>query len=112
MTRFPAPSPSDIQRIVELIVETVQPIRIVLFGSGARGELMPGSDLDMLVIVPDGEDELLTAQNLYEEMARRRESFAAVDLLVATPQRFARRRESVGSVFREVAREGRELYAA
>ncbi len=38
------------------MVETVHPLRIVLFGSAARGEMRPNSDLDTLVVMPDGCD--------------------------------------------------------
>ncbi len=36
--------------IVRRIVEVDQPERIILFGSAARGEMGPDSDLDLLVI--------------------------------------------------------------
>lgn len=111
MTLFPAPTADDIQRIVDLVVETVHPLRVVLFGSAARGESRPGSDLDLMVVVAEGVDELRTAQDLYVEMARRRES-VGVDLIVATQSRFELRRETFASVFHDVARDGRELYAA
>lgn len=112
MTTFPAPTQSDIQRVVGLVVETVQPLRIVLFGSAARGELRPGSDLDMMVVVPEGIDALRAAQRLYVEMARRRESYVCVDFIVTTPSCFEARKDSLGSVYREVSRDGQELYAA
>ena len=109
--RFPPPTDADIQRVVDLVVQTAQPLRIVLFGSAARGELRDGSDLDMMVVVPEGEDTLRASQRLYVEMARQRVS-VGVDLVVTTPARFDERKGSLGSVFREVARDGHELYAA
>jgi len=36
--------------IVRQIVEVAAPEKIVLFGSAARGELGPNSDIDLLVI--------------------------------------------------------------
>jgi predicted nucleotidyltransferase len=38
------------QDIVRRIVETVQPEKIILFGSRARGDARPDSDFDVLVI--------------------------------------------------------------
>lgn len=111
MASFPAPTPDDIRRIVDLIVETTRPRRVVLFGSAARDELRAGSDLDILVVVDEGVDELRTAQDLYVEMARRREP-VGVDLIVATQSRFERRRRTTASVFFDADRDGRELYAA
>lgn len=111
---FPPPNGADIQRVVALVVETVQPLRIVLFGSAARGELREGSDLDMMVVVSEGVDTLRVAQALHRAMfeipdvARR----VSVDFVVTTPMRYEARRHSLGSVYRQVARDGRELYAA
>ena len=41
-----------IQRIVRRIVMQFDPERIILFGSYARGEAGPDSDLDLLVVMP------------------------------------------------------------
>lgn len=109
--RFPPPTNDDIQRVVDLVVRVASPQRIVLFGSAARGEMREGSDLDMMVIVPEGVDTLRMSQRLYVEMARKKIA-VGVDLVVTTPSRFDERKDSLGSVFREVARDGRELYAA
>ncbi len=46
-------SQSDIQAIVEEVVRLISPDMIYLFGSRARGDHEPDSDLDLLVVVPD-----------------------------------------------------------
>lgn len=109
---FPPPTEADIQRIVDLVVETVQPLRIVLFGSAARGELRAGSDLDMIVVVPEGVDTLRIAQQLYVDKARQKVTGILVDFIVTTPDRYERSKHSLGSAYREIERHGRELYAA
>ena len=43
-----------LEHAVKVIFELAKPIRIVLFGSRARGESTSDSDIDLLVIVPDG----------------------------------------------------------
>ena len=40
-----------IEQVVEQIVETCTPETVIMFGSGARGEAKPGSDLDLLVVL-------------------------------------------------------------
>ena len=111
---FPPPTEADIQLVVDLVVETVRPLRIVLFGSAARGELREGSDLDMMVVVTEGVDTLRLAQQLHRamldipEVARR----VSVDFVVTTTDRYEARKNSLGSVYRDVDRDGRELYAA
>ncbi|MCX6624134.1 MAG: nucleotidyltransferase domain-containing protein [Acidobacteria bacterium] len=42
-----------IEEITRRLVEFYSPVRIYLFGSGARGDAGPDSDLDFLVVVPD-----------------------------------------------------------
>lgn len=37
-------------------MDAVHPLRIILSGSAVRGEMTPGSDLDVLVVMPDGID--------------------------------------------------------
>lgn len=108
------PSTDDIQRVVDLVVATAQPLRIVLFGSAARGELQAGSDLDMMVVVPESSDTLRVAQGLHIAMLSIPDVAVrvAVDFVVTTPARFEARQHALGSVFRDVARDGRELYAA
>jgi predicted nucleotidyltransferase len=103
---FPAPTEADIQRAVDLVVDTVQPLRIVLFGSAARGELKPGSDVDMMVVVPDGVRRLDVAKQLYDLGLPR------IEFVVTTPTLYERRKHSTGLVYRSIEREGHELYAA
>jgi len=112
MTSFPIPTEADIQRVVALVVETVQPLRIVLFGSAARGELREGSDLDLMVVMPEGVDTLKVAQALHVAMGRERDLLVGVDFIVTTPSRFETHKDSLGNVCRDVARDGQELYAA
>ncbi len=54
-----------IPELVQQIVEAVQPLRIVLFGSAARGEMEPLSDIDLLVVMPEGPHRRRTAQHLF-----------------------------------------------
>jgi predicted nucleotidyltransferase len=111
MISFPPPSNADIQRVVDLVVETVRPERVVLFGSAARGEAQDGSDVDMMVVVADGSNELAIAKQLYLELGRRRVG-VGVDFVVTTSTRFERQKARFWSVFHDVARDGRELYVA
>ena len=43
-----------IQDIVARILTAVKPTEVVLFGSAARGEMHESSDIDFLVVVPNG----------------------------------------------------------
>ena len=45
-------SPEVLDEIVRRIVEAVDPDKIILFGSRARGDAHPDSDYDILIIAP------------------------------------------------------------
>ena len=106
-----APTEADIQSIVNLVVAEVSPLRVVLFGSAARGELREHSDVDLMVVVPEGTDQREVAGDLYVCLARAREK-VPVNFVVTTPSKFEAHRDTLGLVYREISREGREIYAA
>jgi predicted nucleotidyltransferase len=98
-----------LREVVARIVERAHPLQIILFGSAARGERGPDSDIDLLVVMPDGAHKRQTAQDLYREL---RGINAPVDILVTTPADLARYKDKPGLVYGGILREGRELYAA
>lgn len=104
-----AAADAAIRRIVEQIVEEVNPLRIILFGSHAKGTARPDSDVDLLVVMPDGTPQRPTAQRLYRSMDF---TDIDVDLLVATPALLARHAENIGLIYREILRTGKDLYVA
>ncbi|MCE2393048.1 nucleotidyltransferase domain-containing protein [Candidatus Poribacteria bacterium] len=97
-----------IELLVRRIIELVQPLRIILFGSAARGEMGPNSDIDVLVIMPDGVHRRRTAQLLYRQIRGLRVPF---DILVATPNDLEMHKDNIGLIYRSILREGREVYA-
>ncbi len=101
----------DLRRVVDVMVETVQPQRIVLFGSAARGDSRRESDLDVMVVVADGTDRHQVAKALYLAMARERLGIP-VEFHVTTPALLERHRDDVGYYHFDAVREGRDLYAA
>ena len=94
-----------IRYVTDTIVEHFHPRRIVLFGSHARGDAHPDSDLDLLI-------EMETELPFYERMRRVSEVFGlrpfAMDVLVYTPEELDA--YSDWSFFRTVRREGKVLY--
>ncbi len=94
--------------VVNDIVESVQPVRVIVFGSLARGTEGPDSDADILVVL----DHLDHAKRL-EVMAAIRRAIAApipVDVLVTDRDEVAQRGHINGSSLYWPLREGQILY--
>jgi uncharacterized protein len=100
---------SKLDEVVRRIVEAVHPLRIILFGSAARGEARPGSDLDVMVVMPEGADRSEIAGLLYTRMIG---MMVPIDILVATEADLVRHQDSLGSVHRDIVRQGRNLYVS
>ena len=99
---------SDIEKVVRRIVEVAQPEKVILFGSAARGEMEPHSDLDFPV-VKSGADHWGLSGRIRRAL---RSVNAAVDLVVATPKDIEQYKDSNPLVYKPALREGREVYDA
>lgn len=104
-----SPDPKILDEIVRCVNEAVPAQRIVLFGSAARGKMGPYSDLDILVVVPDGNDRIGMAQILYERLG---DLSYPKDILVATETDIEDHGENPYLVYHTALTEGRELYHA
>lgn len=98
-----------IEEIVKRIIDAMQPDRIILFGSHARGSENPGSDIDVAVVVSGNIHRRKTAQKIYMSLLG---VGHAVDVIVLKPEDLERYGNSVGVSIPEILREGKELYVA
>ena len=97
-----------IEEMVRRIVARFSPDKIILFGSHARGEEGPESDIDFLVLFPEVESPRERAAELYAALAGC--SSTPKDIVVSTTARFERYRHVVNTVYWPASREGRVLY--
>lgn len=103
------PPDTVLNDLVTRIRRVVDPVRIVLFGSSARGTAGPDSDLDVLVIVKDGLPRRKIAMKIYRELIG---LDLPVDLVVATNEVIRKYGSSQALIYEPALREGKELYAA
>jgi predicted nucleotidyltransferase len=103
------PDPQIIDSLVQRIVAVAHPQRIILFGSAARGDMEPNSDIDVLVVVPDGVHRRHAAQAIYRNLI----GFGvAVDVVVATESDLHQYGNNFSLVYYPALREGKAIYAA
>ncbi|MGB2987672.1 MAG: nucleotidyltransferase domain-containing protein [Phycisphaerae bacterium] len=95
------------EEITRKIAEAFRPRRIVMFGSRARGDTRPDSDLDLMV-------EMETQDPPAERMRTVSALFGlrrwAMDLIVYTPQEVEEQRQYRSSLIRVIESEGKVLY--
>jgi uncharacterized protein len=97
-----------IDRMVRRIVHTFNPDRIILFGSRARGQSAPDSDVDLLVVMPFSGSR--RAQRVAIRTALLDVGWPK-DILLATPEETASAPGIPGSIVRTALEEGKVLYA-
>ena len=100
---------SDIQALADKIAREFHPEKIILFGSHARGDARPDSDVDLMVIMNSGEHPARTAAKITHQVHPRR---YGLDLIVRSPETIRLRLDMNDWFLRDVMREGRVLYAA
>src|SRR5438128_140066 len=96
-----------IKKMVDRIVEEFHPEQIILFGSQARGDAGPDSDIDLLIVMP-------VAGCKREKRLEIRRALRAIpvpiDIIVTRPEDFAWRKDIVGTIEWPATREGKVLY--
>ncbi len=98
----------SIQIMVERLVERFDPDQIILFGSQARGTAGPGSDVDLLVIMPVSGSK---REKRVEMRVALHDIAMPKDILLATPEDVLRYKDVVGTIIRPALHEGKVLYA-
>jgi len=96
-----------LREIVVKIVEVAHPKAVILFGSHARGEAGPDSDLDLMVVAESDKPRIERygpVRRLFRGMG------IGMDILVYTPEEFAQFQSVPGSLTYTVVHEGRVLY--
>ncbi len=96
-----------ISAMKDRIVEEFHPVRVIVFGSHARGQPGPDSDVDLLVVLP-------TCDNTRQAAVAMRRALKGFhvpkDIIVTTPEEIDRRGDLVGTILRPALREGVVLY--
>ncbi|HKB39850.1 MAG TPA: nucleotidyltransferase domain-containing protein [Gemmataceae bacterium] len=99
---------AHIDRMVKRIVKRFQPEQVILFGSHARGDAGPDSDVDLLIVM---DFEGSKVEKCLEIRGALHDFLIPLDVIVTTPEEFAWRKDVVGTIEWPASREGKVLYA-
>ena len=90
--------------MTDRIVAKYSPVRIILFGSWARGNATPHSDVDLLIVLPEVKNKRLAAVSIRRILA---DLPVAKDILVTTPQEIEQKGHLVGTYLRPALKGGK-----
>ena len=96
-----------LDEIIQRIAEVAEPERIILFGSAARDEMGPNSDLDLLVVKSGEYHRGRLTEEIYMHLFGVGQ---AVDVVVVTPEDIERFRDAFCLVIEPALREGEVVY--
>ena len=100
---------SVIEQIVSFITSKISPERIVLFGSYARRENKDNSDIDILIIMKNLENERKITGLLYKELLNTNISIP-IDFLAIDYDKYNKLKDKIGYIYKTINREGQILY--
>lgn len=103
--------PTFVDAVVEALVEEMSPQKLILFGSGASGEMDVDSDLDLLMVMDEVTDQHADMVRAYDAL-RGLKGRPPVDILVFSRADIDRWGDVVGHIINEALLEGRVLYDA
>lgn len=94
--------------VVQEIVAEVDPIRVLLYGSVARGDDGPDSDIDLMVVMAS--IDYSKRREIEAELSGAVHHGAPLQIFVTDERECTRRRDVIGSMHYWPLREGRIVY--
>lgn len=99
----------QLDRVVKVIVEKYRPEKIILFGSAARGEMGPDSDVDLFIVKQSNSPRHKRSDEIYDALWKIK-GRPAVDVLVFTPEEVEQRMAMGDFFITDIVKEGKILY--
>ncbi|MEK6861138.1 MAG: nucleotidyltransferase domain-containing protein [Nanoarchaeota archaeon] len=97
---------AQIDSIKNQLIKKYKPEKIILFGSGASGQMGPDSDLDFFIVKDDKKDPYKRIVEVYGLV----DKDIAADFIIYTPEEFSERLRLGDPFIKSIVSEGRVLY--
>jgi predicted nucleotidyltransferase len=98
-----------IDQIVNTIVSTVSPDKIILFGSYARGDFGKSSGIDILILKKNLKNDREITGNLYMEFFNKKIT-VPIDLIAMDYDRYYQLNNDIGYIYKTIKQEGKVIY--
>jgi uncharacterized protein len=96
------------EALLDAVVAHFDPLQVILFGSRARGEASPDSDIDLLVVLDD--DAPAAKLGWRSAFEARKDFHQAVDIVPCRRRWFEDKRDVIGSLAHMAAEDGVVVY--
>jgi predicted nucleotidyltransferase len=100
---------TNIQRIKELIVKSVHPQEIYLFGSRARGQNRADSDYDFLILSKEEVNEREITRKVNLSLLQNKID-VETDIISTSLSKWNANKEKNGWIYKEIEAEGLKIY--
>jgi len=100
---------SLIKEIVRRILSVADPVKIILFGSAAAGEMTGDSDIDLLVV----EHDIMDRRGEYVRIRRALRGMGfPFDIILISAQWFEESKDVIGGIAYPADKQGKVIYEA
>lgn len=100
---------TTLTKIMEIIINSTSPDKIILFGSRARGEISENSDYDILVIKDGISNERMVTKKINYELLNEHIEYE-VDVIATTSEKWEKNLNNIGYIYNQINNEGIVLY--
>ncbi len=98
---------ATLRHLVDTLIREVEPDRIILFGSRARGDNDERSDYDICVLKTGVVHRRKLAKQIYRLFY---DIDTPVEVIVETPERFDLLKDNRFLIYKEIAKQGQVIY--
>jgi len=98
-----------LDQIVNIIISSVDPDKIILFGSYARGDYGKNSDIDILILKKGLKNEREITNNLYMDFFNKK-ILMPIDILAIDYDNYNKLSNDIGYIYKTIKQEGKILY--